>query len=96
MTTHVGAFSAGEARLPRPLAARLRGPLHPPLISFCAYIMPHPLVVPFFAAGKEPLPPGYTEEDRTNLMQAQKYQTMMQYGMESCVAKTAIAGIGGT
>ena len=96
MTTHVGAFSAGEARLARPLAARLRGPLHPPLISFCAYIMPHPLVVPFFAAGKEPLPPGYTEEDRTNLMQAQKYQTMMQYGMESCVAKTAIAGIGGT
>ncbi|KZV66436.1 Tim17-domain-containing protein [Peniophora sp. CONT] len=57
--------------------------------------MPHPLVVPFFAAGKEPLPPGYTEEDRTNLMQAQKYQTMMQQGMESCVAKTAIAGVGG-
>ena len=54
-----------------------------------------PLVAPIFPAGKEPLPPGWTEEDRTNMLQAQKYQTWMQTGMESCVAKTAIAGAGG-
>ena len=54
-----------------------------------------PLVPPVFAKGKEPLPPGWTEEDRANMMQAQKYQEWMQAGMESCVAKTAIAGGGG-
>lgn len=54
-----------------------------------------PLVAPVFAKGKEPLPPGWTEEDRTNMMEAQKYQTYMQMGMESCAAKTVIAGGGG-
>lgn len=54
-----------------------------------------PLVAPVFPAGKEPLPPGWTEEDRTNMMQAKKYQNWMQMGMESCVAKTVIAGAGG-
>lgn len=54
-----------------------------------------PLVAPVFPKGKEPLPPGWTEEDRANMMQTQKYQEWMQTGMESCVAKTAIAGGGG-
>lgn len=54
-----------------------------------------PLVAPLFPAGKEPLPPGLTEEDREQFSQAQKYQTWMTSGMESCVAKTVIAGIGG-
>ena len=54
-----------------------------------------PLVAPVFPKGKEPLPPGWTEEDRQNMMQAQKYQDWMQTGMESCVAKTVIAGGGG-
>ncbi len=57
---------------------------------------PTPLVAPIFPAGKEPLPPGWTEEDRANMMQAKKYQDWMQMGMESCVAKTVIAGAGGT
>jgi hypothetical protein len=57
--------------------------------------MPLPLVAPVFPAGKEPLPPGMTEEDRANLLQAKKYQDYMTVGMESCFAKTAIAGIGG-
>ena len=59
--------------------------------------MPPPpgLLAPLFPKGKEPLPPGWTEEDRQNMMQAQKYQDWMQVGMESCVAKTAIAGGGG-
>lgn len=57
---------------------------------------PLPLVAPLFPVGKEPLPPGWTEEDRDNAMQAKKFQNLMQMGMESCVAKTAIAGVGGT
>lgn len=54
-----------------------------------------PLVAPLFPAGKEPLPPGLTEEDRAQVLQAKKYQAWMSYGMESCAAKTVIAGIGG-
>ncbi|KDQ50867.1 hypothetical protein JAAARDRAFT_199572 [Jaapia argillacea MUCL 33604] len=55
----------------------------------------HPLTAPIFPAGKEPLPPGMTEEDRANMAQVKKWQDMMTWGMESCVAKTAIAGGGG-
>ncbi|KAH8994423.1 mitochondrial import inner membrane translocase subunit TIM22 [Lactarius akahatsu] len=54
-----------------------------------------PLVAPVFPAGKEPLPPGMTEEDRANLLQAKKYQGYMTAAMESCLAKTTIAGVGG-
>ena len=54
-----------------------------------------PLVAPVFPAGKEPLPPGFTEEDRAQLLQAKKYQDYMTAGMESCLAKGIIAGGGG-
>ncbi|KAI0628947.1 mitochondrial import inner membrane translocase subunit TIM22 [Trametes polyzona] len=54
-----------------------------------------PLVAPVFPAGKEPLPPGISDEDRENYLQAKKYQDYMTMGMESCVAKTVIAGGGG-
>ncbi|KAF8839118.1 Tim17-domain-containing protein [Paxillus ammoniavirescens] len=54
-----------------------------------------PLVAPLFPTGREPLPPGLTEEDRAQIMQAKKYQGWMTAGMESCAAKTAIAGVGG-
>ncbi|KAI0079249.1 Tim17-domain-containing protein [Panus rudis PR-1116 ss-1] len=54
-----------------------------------------PGVPPIFPAGKEPLPPGFTEEDRAQMLQAKKYQDYMTMGMESCVAKTVIAGVGG-
>jgi hypothetical protein len=57
--------------------------------------MPLPLVAPVFPAGMEPLPPGMTEEDRANLLQAKKYQDYMTAGVESCLAKTTIAGVGG-
>ncbi|KAI0282867.1 mitochondrial import inner membrane translocase subunit TIM22 [Russula aff. rugulosa BPL654] len=57
--------------------------------------MQHPLLVPLFAAGKEPLPPGMTEEDRANMMQVKKYQGYMTAGMESCVGKTTMAGAAG-
>ncbi|CAL1711387.1 unnamed protein product [Somion occarium] len=39
-----------------------------------------PLVPPLFPAGKEPLPPGFTEEDRQNMQQAKKYQDYMTMG----------------
>ena len=55
-----------------------------------------PLVAPVFPAGKEPLPPGITEEEREAYLQAKKYERLMTMGMESCVAKTVIAGAGGT
>lgn len=55
-----------------------------------------PLVAPLYPAGREPLPPGMSEEDREQLMQAKKYQSWMMMGMESCAAKTAMAGVGGT
>ncbi|KAI0042557.1 Tim17-domain-containing protein [Auriscalpium vulgare] len=54
-----------------------------------------PLLAPLFPAGREPLPPGMTEEDRAQMMQAKKYQDLMTAGMESCLAKTTIAGVGG-
>lgn len=54
-----------------------------------------PLVAPLYPAGREPLPPGMSEEDRKQLMQAKKYQSWMMMGMESCVAKTIMAGAGG-
>ena len=54
-----------------------------------------PGVAPIFPAGKEPLPPGWTEDDREQMLQSKKFQGYMQTAMESCVAKTAIAGVGG-
>ena len=54
-----------------------------------------PGVVPIWPAGKEPLPPGWTEDDREQMMQTKKFQGYMQMAMESCIAKTAIAGVGG-
>ncbi|KAI0741114.1 Tim17-domain-containing protein [Earliella scabrosa] len=54
-----------------------------------------PLVAPVFPAGKEPLPPGITDEEREAYLQAKKYERLMTMGMESCVAKTVIAGAGG-
>ena len=55
----------------------------------------NPLLPPLFPAGKEPLPPGFTEEDRAQMMQAKKTQEWMTFAMESCVAKTIMAGGGG-
>ncbi|KAL4080030.1 Tim17/Tim22/Tim23/Pmp24 family-domain-containing protein [Scleroderma yunnanense] len=56
---------------------------------------PLPLVAPLYPAGREPLPPGITEENREQFLQAKKYQSWMTTGMESCVAKTVMAGVGG-
>jgi hypothetical protein len=56
----------------------------------------NPLLAPLFPAGKEPLPPGLTEDDRAQLMQEKQTKDWMTFAMESCVAKTILAGGGGT
>lgn len=56
--------------------------------------LPH-LLPSLWLPGKEPLPPGMTEDDREQLMQAKKYADLMSMGMESCITKTVIAGAGG-
>ncbi|KAF9014889.1 mitochondrial import inner membrane translocase subunit TIM22 [Cyathus striatus] len=52
----------------------------------------YPGQIPIWAAGKEPLPPGFTEEDRENLIKQQKMQTLASSAMESCAVKTVMAG----
>lgn len=52
----------------------------------------YPCQVPIYPAGKEPLPPGFTEEDRPQLLEAKKWEGYMAMGMESCVTKTFLAG----
>lgn len=51
-----------------------------------------PCEVPIWAPGKEPLPPGFTEEDRAAMMQQQKYANYAAMAMESCAVKTVMAG----
>ena len=48
--------------------------------------------VPIWPAGKEPLPPGYTEADRAALLQTKRWEKYMAMGMESCAFKTVMAG----
>ena len=52
-----------------------------------------PLVAPVYLPGKEPLPPGVSEADREQLQEMAKYQRYTTMAMESCVTKTAIAGV---
>lgn len=51
-----------------------------------------PGIVPLFPAGKEPLPPGWTEDDREQFNQVKKWEGLVQQGTESCVFKTVLAG----
>jgi hypothetical protein len=88
-------------RPPASAGTRLRHA--PPLLVTAAHACPHsptmhgsfPMTAPLFAPGREPLPPGWTEDDRAQLLQQQKYQDFFAMGMESCPAKCAIAGVGG-
>ncbi|EKM81141.1 hypothetical protein AGABI1DRAFT_112833 [Agaricus bisporus var. burnettii JB137-S8] len=51
-----------------------------------------PCEIPIWAPGKEPLPPGFTEEDRTAMVQQQQYSKYASMAMESCAVKTVMAG----
>lgn len=55
-----------------------------------------PLVAPVFPAGAEPLPPGWTEDDRAAVGQQRKMENYMSMAMESCVVKSAMSGGLGT
>lgn len=58
--------------------------------------MPNPpLVAPLFAEGREPLPPGWTEDDRQQAMESRKWEKRFGMGMESCAAKTVMSGVVG-
>lgn len=48
--------------------------------------------VPIWAPGREPLPPGFSEEDREQLAQMKKWEGYMAMGGESCITKTVLAG----
>jgi mitochondrial import inner membrane translocase subunit TIM22 len=48
-----------------------------------------------YARGQEPLPPGVTEEDRPAYEQSKKWEGYMTSTMESCPAKTVMAGAAG-
>lgn len=52
----------------------------------------YPGQIPIWAPGKEPLPPGFTEEDRAAYLQQKKYQEYFTMGMESCIVKSVMAG----
>ena len=54
-----------------------------------------PLVAPIFPTGREPLPPGLTEDDRPALDQQRKFQEYMSMGAESCIFKCGMAGVMG-
>lgn len=50
---------------------------------------------PMFLPGKEPLPAGFTEDDRATLTQTQEWTHIMQAAMESCAFKCGMSGIAG-
>lgn len=52
----------------------------------------YPGQVPIYAPGKEPLPPGFTEEDRAAIQQTKKWEGYAGMAMESCAVKTVLAG----
>lgn len=52
-----------------------------------------PLVAPMYAAGKEPLPPGVSEDDRQQLNDMMRWQKFGSEAMESCASKTVISGV---
>ncbi|KAH8830071.1 Tim17/Tim22/Tim23/Pmp24 family-domain-containing protein [Flagelloscypha sp. PMI_526] len=54
--------------------------------------MPFPGQIPYLAPGQEPPPPGLTREEHAQTL---KYAQLAQTAMESCAAKTVIAGVGG-
>jgi len=54
-----------------------------------------PGLCPVFLPGKEPLPPGVTEDDRIRLTEIQRYSKMTSAVMESCPAKVVLSGAAG-
>lgn len=53
------------------------------------------MTAPVYLPGQEPLPPGWTEDDRANLSQAMYWQKTMSGAMEWCPTKCALSGAAG-
>lgn len=51
-----------------------------------------PCRVPIWPPGKEPLPPGLTEDDRPYYEQTKRWEGYTTMAMESCAVKTTLAG----
>lgn len=51
-----------------------------------------PGLMPIHPAGKEPLPPGITEDEREQYQQMKKWEGYTTMATESCVAKTVMSG----
>ncbi|CED83355.1 mitochondrial import inner membrane translocase subunit tim22 [Phaffia rhodozyma] len=55
----------------------------------------HPLLPPIFPAGREPVPPGTTEEELANMRQMTQLNKLVTTVPESCIFKTVLsAGAG--
>ena len=54
-----------------------------------------PWLTPVYLPGKEPLPEGWTENDRAELAQVQKWSKFAASTMESCPTKCAFSGVAG-
>lgn len=59
-------------------------------------VIQSPFLVPLFIPGQEPLPAGFTEDDRPQYEQQKKIERYMGMASESCVFKSGIAGVFGT
>ncbi|CAD6885890.1 unnamed protein product [Tilletia controversa] len=57
--------------------------------------MPFPMVAPVYLPGKEPLPPGFTEDDRAAMAQMLQSSKYMAQAMDSCPFKCGMAGVMG-
>lgn len=53
------------------------------------------LLAPVYLPGTEPLPPGMTEDDRTQVAEIAKWNKIASMGMESCPVKCALSGAAG-
>lgn len=52
-------------------------------------------MAPVYVPGTEPLPPGYTEEDRVEMLKVAQWTKFANMGMESCPTKCALSGAAG-
>ena len=83
-------------RSTRPILAAVAEPLSANLRMSHEWWSRHKVLAPIFPAGMEPLPLGWTEEDRAAIAQQKKLERFMTMGGESCLFKTVVSAGGGT
>jgi import inner membrane translocase subunit TIM22 len=50
------------------------------------------MMPPIYLPGQEPLPPGFTEQDRLQMQETKKWQAYMTTAMEGCPTKCLLSG----